>query len=525
MAFLLSHTIDQSAERFPDQDAFRFSGQRLTYAELVKRANSLARTLIEQGVKRRDRVGIYMHKCLEMPVAVYGIMKAGAAYVPLDPSAPIARLSSLIRDCGIRHLVTQASKRNALDHILAAGTDPECFIGLHPQDHGPIRCIPWDEVWHTPGETAPDMGSMEQDLAYIIYTSGSTGTPKGIMHTHHSGLSYATLSVQTYAVHHEDRLSNHSPLHFDMSTFDFFSGPLAGATTVIIPEEYTKLPASLSKLMDDEKLTIWYSVPFALIQLLLRGVLHTRDLRSLRWVLFGGEPFPPKHLRALMHLLPQARFSNVYGPAEVNQCTYYHVPRLPDDADESVPIGQVWTNTEGLVVDEDDQQVVPGAVGELLIRSPTMMRGYWNRPDLNAGAFYRRAVDANYEDVFYRTGDLVQLQDDGNYKFLGRKDRQIKTRGYRVELDEIEAVLLSHAKVEETAVFPVTDGEGSNRIEAAVILKREAVSTASDVERHVRARLPWYAVPGKIAIVDAFPRTSTGKIDRSTLQQQAAAKG
>ena len=154
-----------------------------------------------------------------------------------------------------------------------------------------------------------------------------------------------------------------------------------------------------------------------------------------------------------------------------------------------------------------------------------MMRGYWNRPDLNAGAFYRRAVDASYEDVFYRTGDLVQLQDDGNYKFLGRKDRQIKTRGYRVELDEIEAVLLSHAKVEETAVFPVTDGEGSNRIEAAVILKREAVSTAADVECHVRARLPWYAVPGKIAIVDAFPRTSTGKIDRSTLQQQAAAKG
>ena len=435
MSFLLSQIIDQSAERFPEREAFRFYKEALTYSELVKCANSLAKTLQKQGVKPRDRVGIYMNKCIETPVAMYGIMKAGAVYVPLDPSAPVARLTYLIRDCGISHLITQESKKKTLAQILSTGTDLQCAIGLRPQEELPMRCVPWDEVFEVPGETAPDVVIMEQDLAYIIYTSGSTGIPKGIMHAHHSGLSYAKLAAQTYSVQPEDRLSNHSPLHFDMSTFDFFSGPLRGATTVIIPEEYMKLAASLSKLIEDERLTIWYSVPFALIQLLLRGVLPTRNLSSLRWVLFGGEPFPPKHLRTLMELMPQAVFSNVYGPAEVNQCTYYHLPPLPADSDESIPIGRIWDNTEGLIVDGTDQPVQPGVVGELLIRSSTMMRGYWNRPDLNARAFYRRSTFTNYEDVFYRTGDLVQRLEDGNLKFLGRKDRQVKIRGYRVELD------------------------------------------------------------------------------------------
>jgi amino acid adenylation domain-containing protein len=363
---------------------------------------------------------------------------------------------------------------------------------------------------------------MEHDLAYIMYTSGSTGMPKGLMHTHYSGLSYAQMSISTYDVHHQDRLSNHSPLHFDMSTFDYFSGPLAGATTVIIPEEYTKLPASLSKLIETEQLTIWYSVPFALIQLLLRGVLEARDLSRLRWVLFGGEPFPPKHLRALMAQWPQARFSNVYGPAEVNQCTFYHVPPIPKDSDEQIPIGEMCDNAEGLVVDASDQAVAPGQVGELLVRAPTMMRGYWGRPDLNLKVFYRRSVFPDYEEIFLRTGDLVRLRQDGrNYDFLGRKDRQIKTRGYRVELDEIEAALLSHQGVEEAAVFAVHDSQGSQRIEAAVIPKSEAATDIVDLMEHISGLLPWYAVPGKINPMASFPRTTSGKIDRTSLQEQA----
>jgi amino acid adenylation domain-containing protein len=524
MIYLIPHILDSAAERYPEHEAMRFLGQALTYSQWAGRANALARLLVDQGVQRGDRVGIFLNKSLESAVALYGIMKAGAAYVPLDPSAPPARLAFVVRDCGIRILISQPAKLAALRELSGMDTGLECIIGVPPVEDSSLRTIPWDEVGFT-GEAGLRLVQTEDDLAYIMYTSGSTGTPKGIMHTHASGLSYARLSAELYGVTHADRLSNHSPLHFDMSTFDYFSGPLAGATTVIIPEAYTKLPASLSKLIQDERLSIWYSVPFALIQLLLRGALESRDLSSLRWVLFGGEPFPPKHLRALMQRLPQARFSNVYGPAEVNQCTYYHVETVSEEPSESIPIGVVWDNAEGLVLDSQDRQVTPGEVGELVVRTPTMMRGYWSRPDLNQKAFYRRPVFNLYEDVFYRTGDLVQQMEDGNFRFLGRKDRQVKTRGYRVELDEIENSLSAHEQVEENAVYAVPDEEGSARIEAAVLLKNQSGCTEADLKRYLTGLLPWYAVPGKILLVSEFPRTTSGKIDRRALQERAVAVG
>jgi amino acid adenylation domain-containing protein len=521
MIHLLQHGIDHSAERFPDKDSFRIHGQGLTYAQLVRRANALAHMLQEQGVKRRDRVGIYLSKSLESAVAIHGIMKAGAVYVPLDPLAPVSRLAFVLQDCGIRHLISEDSKRANLQALAQDDAALDCVVGLSGQDDLPFRAVTWAEVEAMPGELPPQVTLMEHDLAYIMYTSGSTGTPKGLMHTHYSGLSYARMSISTYDVHHQDRLSDHPPLHVDMSTFGYFSGPLAGATTVIFPEEHTKLPASLSKLMETEKITILYAVSSALVQLLLRGVLEARDLSPLRWVVFGGEPLHPKHLRALMAQWPQARFSNGYGPAEVNQCTFYNVPLTPEDSDEPIPIGEMSENAEGLVVDVNDQTVGPGQVGELLVRAPTMMRGYWGRPELNRKVFYRRSVFPDYEEVFLRTGDLVRLRQDGkNYDFLGRKDRQIKTRGYRVELDEVEAALLLHQGVQEAAVVAVPDSEGSQQIEAAVILKSKAAHTSADLKEHLSGLLPSYAIPGKVNVMKSFPRTSGGKIDRISLKEQ-----
>ena len=530
MIYLLSQILDHSAEKFPEREAFCCDGKSLTYRELLRRANGLAHKLIDLGVQRGDRVGIYLSKSLESAIAIYGIWKAGAAYVPLDPSAPVARTAYAINHCGIRHLITQKSQRMRMADLLDAiavesphAVPLQHIIGLPETftlDHGVNHCD-WLDIHLS--DTPPSVNLMEQDLAYIMYTSGSTGTPKGIMHTHRSGLNYARMAAHTYGLTHEDRLGNHSPLHFDMSTLDYFSGPLVGATTVIISEAYLKMPASLSQLAQDEKLTIWYSVPFALIQLLLRGVLDERDLSALRWVLFGGEPYPAKYMYGLMERLPQARFSNVYGPAEINQCSYYHVPPLvqgqaiPEDV---APIGEIWPNAEEIVVDDQDEPVAAGEVGELLVRTPTMMVGYWRRPDLNESAFYRTEI-ANQTAVFYRTGDLVQQRPDGGYQFVGRKDRQIKTRGYRVELDEIEAALVGHPQVEEAAAYGVPADGGSHQVEAAVILKAAAGLSEGDLLNYVGERLPGYAVPERVAIATAFPRTTSGKIDRRTLQTQA----
>jgi amino acid adenylation domain-containing protein len=523
MVFLLHQAVNAACERDPHQEAVRYSGKHLTYQDLMFKASSLARALVEQGVKRGDRVGVYMNKCLESAVGIYGAMMAGAAYVPLDPFAPVARLGYTIHDCGIRFLLTNNGKIERVSQLVAEQVGLECLIGVQSQDDLPVRCIPWDDVYSLPSLPPIDVGTIEQDLAYILYTSGSTGVPKGIMHTHRSGLSFAQWAADAYGFLPTDRISNHAPLHFDLSTLDFFASALAGATTVIIPEPVTKFPVSLSKLMADEKLTVWYSVPFALIQMLQHGKLESRDLSSLRWVLFAGEPFPTKHLRQLMAQLPHANFSNLYGPTETNVCTYYNVPELPAD-DQPIPIGRPCANVEDLVVDLDDKPVPAGEVGELLIRGGVVMRGYWGQLDMTHRGFYRRQVFSGYEDIFYRTGDLVQLQADGNYKYLGRKDRQIKTRGYRVELDDIEVALLSHDLVEEAAVYPVPDGQGSNLIEAAVIPKSRMGLTSTELIDHLSLRLPAYAIPAKIHITSDFPRTSTGKINRRELQAQAEAK-
>lgn len=518
MRYLLPHIVDESAARHPDREAFRCAGASLMYADLAVRTDRLAYVLSDRGVRRGDRVGVYLRKSLETAVAVYGIMKAGAAYVPLDPGMPAARMEAVLRNAGIRHLVTHDALHLRLQDVDAKGVGLEHVVGLARPVEGSIaETVSWEEVEQAPAVAWRQQGRTTDDMAYLMYTSGSTGTPKGIVHTHASGLSYAAMAADVYGLRPHDRLSGFAPLHFDMSTFDYFSGPLAGATTVIIPEAFMMMPASLAGLIEDERLTVWYSVPYALINLLLRGALADRDLSSLRWVLFGGEPFPVKHLRALMRRWPHARFSNVYGPAEVNQCTFHHLEEPPEDDAAPVPIGPIWPNAEGLVLGDNDALVAVGEVGELVVRTPTMMQGYWSQPELNARAFYHRQGAGGIADTFYRTGDLVRHDAGGVLVFVGRKDRQVKTRGYRVELDEVEAALLMHPDVAEAATFAVTDADGTCGIQAAV---RPRMGRAVDVDallEQAAEHLPRYALPLAVAILDDFPRTTSGKVDRRAL--------
>ncbi len=516
-SFLLHHLVDEAASCHGGREAFRFNGSALTYEQLAADAARLAAVLVDAGVRPGDRVAIYMYKGLELPVAIYGILKAGAAYVPIDPGSPVARVRFVLEDCGIRHLVTNGSRARRIPELLRAAPTIAMVIGI-PRTAGideRCRAIPWDEVLAAEPLVRPARVT-EDDLAYIMYTSGSTGLPKGMMHTHASGSSYAKLSARTYGVRPDDRLGNHSPLHFDMSTFEYLTGPLCGATTVIIPEETAMFPVSLGALLEHERLTFWYSVPLALIQLITHGVVDRIDATSLRWVLFGGEPFLPKHLWRLMDCWPHARFSNVYGPAEVNQCTYYHVPVAEKGSTGAIPIGEVWENAEGRVVDMNDRPVEPGETGELLVRTPTMMRGYWARPDLNRTAFYEQEAYPGFIKRFYRTGDLVRQRADGNLLFVGRKDRQVKIRGCRVELDEVEHVLGSFDEVADAAAVAV-GRTGEVELIAVVLLRRAGSADAGELRRRLAERLPSYAVPARVEIRDSLPRTTSGKIDRRAI--------
>jgi amino acid adenylation domain-containing protein len=520
--YLLHQGVEKAAEETPTHPAVRFNQEEQTYQQLNTLKNQLAHALISCGVKRGDRVGIFMYKNLNSAAALYGIMSAGAAYVPLDPFAPLPRLAYVIQNCSINVLITHEKKSQDMAELIQL-SGVQHIIGLEDRTVEGVHTIPWAKLDQFPANP-PHLMLTEQDMAYILYTSGSTGMPKGIVHTHRSGLSFALWAAETYQLISQDRLSNHAPLHFDLSTFDFFAASQVGATTCIIPEGVTKFPASMAKWIQDERISVWYSVPFALIQMLQRANLPTKDYSALRWILFAGEPFPTKHLRDVMKILPGVKFSNLYGPTETNVCTYYHVPVIAEDQDDPISIGIACGNVEDMVVDENSQPVPQGSVGELLIRGGVVMRGYWARPDLTERGFYQRTVTEQFEDTFYRTGDLVQKMEDGNYRFLGRKDRQIKTRGYRVELDEIETALLAHEMVEEAAVYPVPDGEGSNLIEAAVIPKIDLPVTTEMLYEVLALKLPPYALPSQIHLRADFPRTSTGKINRRELQEMAAKK-
>ncbi len=516
MIKILPHIIENSAQRFPKKDAFRFGEQAVSFADLNIKTAQLAMHLTEYGITKGDRVGVYMNRCLETAIAIYGIMKAGAAYVPLDTTVPHDRTLFLLKDCGIEHMVTTPKQTKKVRKLLEHHSPLKQIIGI--SQPMALPSFSWDNIFGIDTSTYIHPEVTEKDLAYIMYTSGSTGTPKGIMHSHRSGLAYAKLSADLYRIDKDDRVANHAPLHFDISTFGYFSAPLRAATTIIISDAHTKLPASLIQLMEKEKLSIWYSVPLALIQILQSNLLQKYDLSSLRWVIFGGEVFAVKYLRELMLKWPQAQFSNSYGPAEINQCTFYNLNEIPK-VDTPIPIGKMWGENKYKILDSSDLEVNTGDKGVLVVKTPTMMMGYWNNELLTQNSIYTEITESNEIDSYYRTGDLVKLNKDGNLLFLGRKDRQIKIRGYRIEMDEIEAVLSRHELVKEAMVCSVEKSNGEKELLSAVVLKSGKQIEINMLLGYCRSQLPVYALPSKIIILDDFPRTGSGKIDLTRIKE------
>ncbi|HEU5320068.1 MAG TPA: AMP-binding protein, partial [Methylomirabilota bacterium] len=267
-------------------------------------------------------------------------------------------------------------------------------------------------------------------------------------------------------------------------------------------------------------ITVWYSVPSALTLLLLRGQLERFPFPALRAVLFAGEVFPVKYLRALMQAVPRPAYYNLYGPTETNVCTFYRVPPLAEDRVKPIPIGRACANAEVFAVDERGQRSAPGAEGELYVRGSLVTRGYWGDPERTARVLVPNPLETRFEEKVYRTGDIVTLDDEGNYVLVGRRDHMVKSRGYRIELGEIETALYGHPQVREAVVIPVPDELVGARLHAAVVTA--APVTAEELQRHCAAVLPAYMVPETVEFREALPQTSTGKIDRTRLARELA---
>ena len=511
MAYLLQQLVVDPAHRYPDKPAIRARGRSLTYAELEMRSSQLARLLRERGVERGDRVGLFFPKAVESVVAMLGVLKAGAVYVPLDPHAPARRVSAIAEDCGVRALVTTAERLRTLPPQRLACT---VLVSGEPLGTGEV---PWSALESFPAAPPPE-SAIESDLAYILYTSGSTGQPKGVMLTHRNALTFVDWCAATFRISADDRLSNHAPLHFDLSVFDVYNALGAGATVSLIHEEITVFPQRLAAMIEDHGITVWYSVPSALVYLLLHADLAARDLDRLRLVLFAGEVFPMKYLRQLADLLPRAELYNLYGPTETNVCTYHRVDRWRLAGQDRLPIGRACANTEVFAVDDDGRRVGPGATGELIVRGPSVTPGYWGDPEKSRKALL---ADGRLGERCYRTGDLVTQDESGEYLFLGRRDSQVKSRGYRVELGDVEAALYAHPAVVEAAVIAVPDDDIGSRLRAFVAVRAGEMPTSAALQSHCAGLVPRYMVPERIEVRAELPKTSTGKTDRTRLAADA----
>ena len=524
MPYILQQLLTNSARQHPDKPAVWARGRILTYRELNERSNQVAHLLSSRGVQKGDRVGIYFFKSVESLAAMFGVLKAGGVYVPLDPLAPVERIAYIISNCEIKALITSGEKLRGLDtskipSVRAYLITEDKANGLHRED-----VIAWSELSSFPADHSPELQATTTDLAYILYTSGSTGRPKGVMISHQNALTFVEWCAEEFQVRSDDHLSNHAPLHFDLSVFDVYNAMLAGATVHMVAEETAKFPASLAKFIEEQQITIWYSVPSALVFLLLHGNMKAEKLAKLRILLFAGEVFPMKYLKQLADFLPHIDLYNLYGPTETNVCTYYKVDRERLKTQEKLPIGRACANTEVFAVDDQDHIVTKvGETGELYARGPGVCAGYWADPEKTHKMCVPNRFQPNFEEKMYKTGDLVMFDEYGDYLFLGRRDSQIKSRGYRIELGEIESALLSHPAVREAAALAIPDEEIGARIKAVVAPHEQGTLTMVDLQKHCAARIPSYMVPEMIELRETLPKTSTGKIDRVSLTAAPAA--
>jgi amino acid adenylation domain-containing protein len=523
MTYVLHQLLTESAALRPDTEAVRLLDQALTYAELEKLSNQLAHALIQIGVVRGDRIGIYLHKSPAAIASIFGILKTAACYVPVDPNAPGLRLAEIVRQCGCRALITSFP----LYEKLSAAFLDECpmaaifFIDKSPDTALPAAGFTFADSLPSQPAAPPAVNVIDRDLAYILFTSGSTGSPKGVMLSHLNALTFINWACDTFAISGADRLSNHAPFNFDLSVFDIFAAVKAGAAISLVPEGLSVFPVQLSSFIQDQRITVWYSVPMVLSLLQSRGKLEERDLSALRLVLFAGEVFPTKHLRVLMQKLPHPRYANLYGPTETNVCAYYEVEPIAPEESVPIPIGKACANTDLVAIDTNGRKITrPGTEGLLYARGSIVMQGYYGRPKESAACFIRNPFAIGREEKLYCTGDWVTLDEDGNFLLVGRKDHMIKTRGYRVELGEIEAVMVAHPAVDEAVALAIPDEAIGNTIRAIVTLGNGRSLTSLELKRHCAEKLPPYMIPEAIEFQDSLPRTGNGKIDRQRLQRE-----
>ncbi|MCC6812277.1 MAG: amino acid adenylation domain-containing protein, partial [Deltaproteobacteria bacterium] len=477
---LVYELFEEHARRTPDAVAVSFEGQSLSYAALNKRANQLAHHLIGRGVGPDKRVALCLERSLEMVVAIFGVVKAGGAYLPLDPTTPKDRLAEMLKDSEPTVTLSQSRFPKSDEHVLWLDTE-------------------WERVAVERDEN-PARRATDDDLAYVIYTSGSTGKPKGVMNVH-AGLRNRLMWMQSeYRLDETDTVLQKTPYTFDVSVWEFFWPLMAGAKLVLAKPDGHRDPAYLADLIEQENITTLHFVP-SMLQAFL-PVVEAKRCANLKRVFCSGEALPIEVSNRLLSSA-NAELHNLYGPTEASiDVTYWQCRAQADH----VPIGKPIANTQIHVLDQEGAAAPIGVPGELHIGGVGLARGYLNRPELTAERFFEHPRYGR----LYKTGDMARWTAAGVIEYLGRNDHQIKLRGFRIELGEIEATMRKY--VGEAVV--VVHGADSNKQLVGYYVGEK---TARELKDDLKTQLPDYMVPAILMPIDALPLTSSGKVDRKRL--------
>ena len=493
----LHELFDRQAVATPDATAVAFADGDLTFRELDRRANQLAQHLRTLGVTHESLVGVCVDRSFELVVAILGIVKAGAAYVPLDPAYPVERLATMAEDAALRVVVCQ----QRLERVLpTSATRTNVRIDAD-----------WAAIATQSGEAVPVVSGPDS-LAYVIYTSGSTGIPKGAA-IPHRGVTRLVLETNYIQLTPEDRIAQASSSSFDAATFEIWGALLTGAQLVGIEKNVALSPREFAAELASRRITTLF-ITTALFNAVAREVQGA--FGGLTHLLFGGEAVDPAAVREVLQHQPPRRLLHVYGPTETTTfASWFRVEDVAGGA-RTVPIGGPIGNTTLYVVDPSMQPVPAGVPGELFIGGAGLARGYLKRPDITAERFVPNPFATTPGERLYRTGDLVRWTADGDVEFIGRIDGQVKIRGFRIELREIEAVLAQHPAVRDAAV-KVHERAGDKRIAAYLIARGDAPPQPAELREFLKRKLPDYMVPSAFTWMERFPVNANGKIDARAL--------
>ena len=491
--------FEQQAQQHPQALALTCGTQSLTYGEVNARANQLAHALIDAGVRPGMLVGLCLERANHLVVAILGILKAGAAYVPMDLSYPAARLAFMLEDASAPVLVSQQSLAKQLP------------------DHNGKTLFLDDALTDFPA-TNPQTSVIPDDVAYVIYTSGSTGKPKGCRVTHRN---VARLMQSTEAWFHFNARDVWTLFHsaaFDFSVWEIWGALLYGGRLVVVPFDLSRSPDEFYELLAKQKVTVLNQTPSAFKQLMAaEEALSPAPELSLRYVIFGGEALEMASLQPWFarHGDQQPQLVNMYGITETTVHVTYRPLTSADTKGGSV-IGVPIPDLQLYLLDAHGEPVPFGCVGEMYVGGDGLAQGYLNRPELTAERFVPDHLSGRPGAKLYRTGDLGRFRPGRELEYLGRADHQVKLRGYRIELGEIEAMLLSHPDVRDAAVLPHQNSDGETYLAAYVVYDKD-MPTSEGLRQHLKQKLPDYMVPSAYVCMESFPLTENGKLDRRAL--------